>query len=60
MGRLCVVEAALHIDFTMQVHAMVAHLGHCGPRVWHIAGSITPKPQPGNPKPRMFRLPEFK
>jgi dihydroorotate dehydrogenase len=22
-------------------------------------GTITPRPQPGNPKPRMFRLPEF-
>ncbi len=22
-------------------------------------GSITPLPQPGNPKPRAFRLPEF-
>jgi dihydroorotate dehydrogenase len=21
-------------------------------------GTVTPKPQPGNPKPRMFRLPE--
>lgn len=24
------------------------------------AGSITPKPQPGNPKPRAFRIPELK
>src|SRR5262245_66432696 len=23
-------------------------------------GTITPKPQPGNPKPRMFRLPEHR
>lgn len=23
-------------------------------------GSVTPKPQPGNPKPRVFRLPEDK
>lgn len=23
-------------------------------------GSITPKPQPGNPKPRVFRIPELK
>ncbi|KAJ3907295.1 Dihydroorotate dehydrogenase-domain-containing protein [Lentinula edodes] len=26
--------------------------------VWVEIGSITPKPQPGNPKPRVFRLPE--
>ncbi|KAH7878954.1 Dihydroorotate dehydrogenase-domain-containing protein [Lentinula edodes] len=25
---------------------------------WVEIGSITPKPQPGNPKPRVFRLPE--
>lgn len=24
------------------------------------AGSITPKPQPGNDKPRVFRIPELK
>ncbi len=23
-------------------------------------GSVTPKPQPGNPKPRVFRIPELK
>ncbi|NTV10919.1 MAG: quinone-dependent dihydroorotate dehydrogenase, partial [Zoogloea sp.] len=23
-------------------------------------GTVTPRPQPGNPKPRMFRLPEVK
>ena len=23
-------------------------------------GSITPKPQPGNPAPRVFRIPELK
>ena len=23
-------------------------------------GSITPKPQPGNPTPRVFRIPELK
>ena len=22
-------------------------------------GTVTPKPQPGNPKPRMFRLPQY-
>jgi dihydroorotate dehydrogenase len=26
----------------------------------HPSGSITPKPQPGNDKPRVFRLPELK
>ena len=25
-----------------------------------ITGSITPTPQPGNPKPRVFRIPELK
>ena len=23
-------------------------------------GSVTPKPQPGNPKPRVFRIPQLK
>jgi len=22
-------------------------------------GTVTPRPQPGNPKPRLFRLPEY-
>ena len=25
---------------------------------WAEIGSVTPKPQPGNPKPRVFRLPK--
>ena len=41
---------------------LLLHPSNCCPRrrCVHVgAGSVTPLPQPGNPKPRSFRLPEL-
>jgi dihydroorotate dehydrogenase len=45
---------AAGFDKNAEVHAPMLRLGFG----WVECGTVTPRPQPGNPRPRLFRLPE--
>ncbi|MBR4620061.1 MAG: quinone-dependent dihydroorotate dehydrogenase [Salinivirgaceae bacterium] len=47
------IGVAAGFDKNAEVYKMLGHLGF-----GHVEiGTVTPRPQPGNPKPRLFRLP---
>lgn len=56
LGLVALLPAGLAAGFDKDAEAMEAMLG-LGFGFMEV-GSITPKPQPGNPQPRIFRLPE--
>ena len=45
---MCLLQVKLLLSYETEIEACLRH-----------AGSVTPLPQPGNPKPRVFRLPEL-
>lgn len=48
------IGVAAGFDKNAEVYSMLGNLGF-----GHVEiGTVTPKPQPGNPKPRLFRLPD--
>ena len=43
----------------LALNMLVSHVSQVTCDIMSLSGTITPLPQPGNPKPRSFRLPEL-